>query len=754
MHLYGNAVVDYGEMQIKADKIVIYLDSNQVHAFGKKDSLGHTIEKVSLKDGEQTITAPEIHYNYETKKGKIVQIYTQEGELHLHALKAKKMPNDNIFVRKGKITTCDHEDPHFYFEASKLKVIPGKVMVAGPTHLVIRDFHTPIWVPFGIFPNNAEKQSGIIIPSQSSFQGQTGISDFGYHWAVNDYVHLEFLASMYFGGSYQLTGTAQYVKKYKFNGNFGLKHNNTISGVKGTSEHSIVKDYNLTWNHTQDGKAHPNSNFSAGISAKTQTYNQTQLLNQSNATSFVEGANSSQMRWDWREKWGTIALNSRFDQNFTTKQLSLKAPTLTVNVRNQKLYKDFQVSGTFSAENSITAADSVFATDWQNLMKNGAKASATFDLGSNLVIKLPVLKYFKFSYPNLTVNGYLNSKYITKTIAGDTLQESVVKELKPSYDLRIGNFGVNTKIYGMFKFKEGMYINAFRHTITPSASLTWTPDFFLDNQDITRTYFDSETGKEIQYSIYENRNHSIYTPTGTESLNLGYGLRNNLQAKIKDNKDSTQAYKKVNIINDFGIAGSYNFLAEEFKFSDVRLNLNTNPGFLRNLNLTATISPYVLDSAGKEVDSLLWNENKIGRLTAASASTVLSLKKSQFVTAKSGEPTGRVFDWTMDLNYTFSYSNPGFADAATNNSIGVSGMVNLTSNWRVNYNLPFNLKAREISTVASLNITRKLHCWEMLVTWFPFQTTGRANYTLTIRPTSSILADLKYEKKASQESLF
>lgn len=755
LYLYGKAVVDYGQMKIKADRIVIYLDSNQVHAFAKKDSTGRIVEKVSFQDGDQTIFAPQIDYDFKSQKGKITEIYTQEGELHLHAEKAKKMPDNNIFVKKGKITTCDHEDPHFYFEASKLKVIPGKVMVAGPTHLVIREFHTPIWVPFGIFPNNSEKQSGIIIPSQSSFQGQTGISDFGYHWAVNDFVHLEFLSSIFFGGSFQLSGNAQYIKKYKYSGNLGLKHNNTISGVKGTTAHSIKKDYSFVWNHTQDSKAHPKSSFTAGISAVTGTYNQTQLLSQSNANSFVQGANTSQMRWDWREKWGTIAVNSRFDQNFTTKQLTLKAPTLTVNMRNQKLYKSLQISGNITAENSITAADSVFAQDWQELMKNGAKATTTIDIGQSFSIPLPGIKYLKFSMPSLTANGYLNSKYISKTVSGDTLLESVVKTLKPSYDFRLGNFGVTTKIYGLFRFKEGMYINAFRHTITPSANLSWTPDFFLDNQDITRTYFDPETGEEIQYSIYENRNYSVHAPTATQSLNLNYGLRNNLQAKIRDSKDTLNtSYKKVNIINDLGVTGSYNFLAEEFQFSDLRLNMNTNPGFLKNLNLSAVISPYYIDTLGKVVDSLMWLDNKIGRLTSASAATRISIKRSQFMKPKPNKNPKDVFDWTMDINYTFSYSNPGFVDASINNSIGLSGGVTLTQNWSINYNLPVNIKAMQLSPISSLNITRKLHCWEMLVTWFPFSSTDNANYTLTIRPKSGILADLKYEKKANQNSLF
>ena len=45
----------------------------------------------------------------------------------------------------------------FTFEASKIKVVPGKKIVVGPTNLIVRDLRTPIWVPFGMFPNNQKK---------------------------------------------------------------------------------------------------------------------------------------------------------------------------------------------------------------------------------------------------------------------------------------------------------------------------------------------------------------------------------------------------------------------------------------------------------------------------------------------------------------------------------------------------------------------------------------------------------------------
>lgn len=756
LHLYGEAKVTYGEMNIEADKITIYLETNKVSAFGKRDSTGKLIEKVKFQDGEEFFTAPEMNYNFKSQKGKIRQIYTQEGDLHLHAKQAKKMPDNNIFVKNGKITTCDHEDPHFYFSASKLKVIPGKVMVAGPTHLVIRDFHTPIWVPFGIFPNNKEKQSGIIIPSQSTLGGQAGISDFGYHWAVNDYLHLEFLSSIYFGGSYQLSGDAKYIKKYKFNGNLGLKHNNTITGTEGITGHSIRKDYNLIWNHKQDNKAHPKSSFTAGISAKTGTYNQTQLLTQNNVNSFVQGANSSQMRWDWREKWGALSINSRFDQNFTTKILRLTAPSMNLNVTKRKLFGKLQISGNVSVENSISAADSVFVEQWRELMKNGMKASTTFDIGQSFKIPLPFIKHFRFTMPNLTVNGYANTKYITKDHHQDSLtaNETVIKNIKLSYDFNFGGFGVNTKLYGMYELKDGMYFKAFRHTMTPGVTMTYTPDFYIDAQDINRSYIDPTTGEQVEYSIYENSNYSVHSPTSRQSWRLNYSLLNNLQAKIRTKRDTVISYKKMNIITGLDINGSYDFLAEELNWSDVQIRLNTNPGFLKNLNFTATLSPYAIDSIGTKINTLMWDSlGQIGRLTRFEANTRIAIKRALFIKPDEDNPTA--FNWNMDIGYTFRYEKLTHDDATLTNVLSLSGAVTLTENWRFSYSAPVRILQRDLDPrTTNISIVRALHCWEMLVTWFPISPESVAQYTFTIRPKSGLLADLKYEKKRTQTSLF
>ena len=212
VYLYGEAKVEYDKISLEADFIKVYIGKNEVHAFSKKDSTGEVIEKVLFTDDGESFTATGMAYNFTSKKGRIIQTTTQQGEMYLLSEKGKKMANDDIFLKRGKITTCDAEHPHFYFEATKLKIVPGKKIVVGPTNLIIRELRTPLVIPFGMFPNNQKNQSGILIPGYASGGLGYGLDQLGFHWAINDYVHAEIMSDIYFSGTYRLSSEIKYKK--------------------------------------------------------------------------------------------------------------------------------------------------------------------------------------------------------------------------------------------------------------------------------------------------------------------------------------------------------------------------------------------------------------------------------------------------------------------------------------------------------------------------------------------------------------
>jgi lipopolysaccharide assembly outer membrane protein LptD (OstA) len=68
-------------------------------------------------------------YNYKSKKGKIIDVTTKQDEGFLIGDVVKKDSMDNIYMRKGKYTTCDQDDPHFYFALNKVKVVKNDKII-------------------------------------------------------------------------------------------------------------------------------------------------------------------------------------------------------------------------------------------------------------------------------------------------------------------------------------------------------------------------------------------------------------------------------------------------------------------------------------------------------------------------------------------------------------------------------------------------------------------------------------------------
>ena len=114
IRLYKNAQVNYESIELKAENIILDMNTKIIVAYGNTDSNGVIIGKPNFKDGGENFDADTIVYNFESKKGIIKGVFTKEGEGYLHSEVNKKLPNNEICLKNGKYTTCDHEHPHFY----------------------------------------------------------------------------------------------------------------------------------------------------------------------------------------------------------------------------------------------------------------------------------------------------------------------------------------------------------------------------------------------------------------------------------------------------------------------------------------------------------------------------------------------------------------------------------------------------------------------------------------------------------------
>jgi hypothetical protein len=798
MYLYGESRVKYENMELKADYIEIDIAKNIAFSRGKRDSLGHEmLDTLGLPigdpvfaDGGKNFDAKELTYNFETKKGKIREITTKEGQRFIHAKIAKKDSGDLYYAKNAKYTTCDLDNPHFYLNASKIKVIPKDKIITGPAYLVIEGVPTPLVLPFGVFPNKKGRKSGVIIPTygESNAMGFF-LKEGGYYFGLSDCFDLALRGDIYSLGSYSLNSRTQYVKRYKYNGSINVKLGRVQFSEKEFPDFRKDKSFWLTWRHVQDPKNNPTSRFSADVNGGTNSY-QTYLSN--NANNYF--SNSFASRIDWSKSWQgrpynlNMSLNhsqtkrARADKKGMETEVTLGIPEITFTrnrwypfqgknfTGNPTILQKIGTGYSLFAKNEVKTGDTIlFKPKTLDKFRNGLKASIPISTSMNIG---PVIITASVNYNGY---GYLQSyrKHYNKDSAKvfvDTL-----KGFRYANDYS-GGVSTNTKLYGMFAFRNGR-VKAIRHVITPSASFNYRPDF----GEKKYRYYDSiqidKTGAKQQYSFFEN---ALYgKPEAGKSGVLTLSLNNSLEMKLRPaKKDTLGQDRKIVLLENFGISSSYNVALKNFSWSDINLFARTRLFKVVFINLNSRIDPYAYDtSLGRRIDRFQYNLNgQIGRRTETVSDLSINtnlrdlLKKKE---AKTSDKTKRKQDsqdqlsyvqshpdyyvdfdmpWNLTVNYVLTYANrynmknvrkPILYDTLIQ-TLTFSGDVILTKKWKIGFTSGFDFVRKDF-TYTSMDVYRDLHCWEMRLNWIPFG--FRKSYMLTIAVKASSLQDLKVLKR-------
>ena len=201
--MYGNAKIDYNPISISAEEVTVNWAENLMMAEGRTDSTGKKIGTPVFVNGVETYETDEIKYNFKTEKAAIKGLVTKQGEGFIHADQVFKNAKGELFNKTTLYTTCNLAHPHYNIKARKVKVIPGKQMISGPFNMTLHDVPLPLGFAFGMFPDQQQRNSGVIVPtfgeeSRRGFYLRQG----GYYFAFNDYVNLELTGDIYTKGGW------------------------------------------------------------------------------------------------------------------------------------------------------------------------------------------------------------------------------------------------------------------------------------------------------------------------------------------------------------------------------------------------------------------------------------------------------------------------------------------------------------------------------------------------------------------------
>ena len=807
--MFGSASVAYGEIKLDAAEIQMDLTDNTVYAVGRLDSLGDVEGQPVFTESGTEYQARTMRYNFKTSKGYITNVVTQQGEGYLTGGTTKKDSVDEFYLASGRYTTCDnHDNPHFYFQMTKAKVRPGKNVVVGPTYMVLAGLPLPLAVPFGYFPFTDKYASGIIVPSfGDDYNRGFYLADGGYYFAINDNVDLALTGEIYTKGSWGVQARSSYAKRYKYNGSFDLSYLKTITGEKGSPDYATQTNFQILWNHAQDSKANPNMSLSASVNFTTSGYSRNNL-NSYYSPSFTENTKSSTVNMTYRFPGTKWSLSTTFNvaQRTQDSTLSVSFPNVTVSMSQifpfkrkrmvgaERWYEKIKLSYTGVLQNSLTAQQDEFfkkslIKDWRNGMRHTIPISATFN----------VLKYF-----NVTPSFNFTDRMYTTRVDRSWDQQRNIEVCDTSYSFyNVYDFqasvSVDTKIYGFYQPMGflGKKIKMIRHVMTPSVSFSGAPDFsspFFGYYG-QYSYVDSRGAEQVRkYSRFPNSLYGV--PGQGKSGTISYALSNNLEMKVNSESDSI-GEKKISLIENLNISQSYNIAADSLRFSDINtsLLLRLTKGF--NLNLSATWDPYTyaLNQNGTpvKVDRLRISCGKgIGRLMRTGTSFSYTFNNDTFKRKKKNDTNQNGDDaandvsgaqhqqelddraddasgggdiqlnsdgyakwsvpWSLTLNYSinygygsFNYDKMEFNGKVTQN-LSFSGNIRPTPNWNFSFSASYNFDTHRLAYM-NCNISRDLHCFTMRASFVPVGPYKSYNFHISVK--SSMLADLKYDKRSS-----
>ena len=790
IYYYGDAKVVYDNITIEAEFIEFDFEKRIVFAKGMRDSTGKLYGTPIFLEGDQKYHSESMTFNFDTKKGVITKVFTEDAMGYIHGNKIKKMDDNTINIKSGSYTTCSLQDhPHYEFHFGKAKVIPDDKIVTGPAYFKLEETPLPIGIPFGIFPNTKGQRNGILVPSwgESANRGFY-LENGGFYWGINEHIDLQLVGDIYTRGSWAVKPTLRYNKRYAYNGSFSGSYAINKIGTKGSADYNESTDFKVRWIHKQDPKARPKSSFSADVYIVSSNYNKYNAISSNEYLS-----NTFQSSIAYQTSIGSLfnfTANASHSQNTLTHIMTVTLPELTLtmnriyplknigNPAKKRWYKDLYISYTANAKNYISMADSLyFKPNWLDNLQNGIQ--------HRIPISLP-LKLFKYITwtTSATLTDRMYFTYFDKEWVNDTsmaqggyLRTDTIHQFRNVFNFDVSST-LTTKLYGQVNFKKGP-IRAIRHVFTPSVGMSYTPDYTKDFWNYYDSYYDAN-GIEHVYSMFQG---NIYgSPPSGKAGRINYSFGNNLEIKVPSKKDTITGMKKVKIIEDLSFSGSYDIAKDSLNFSYLSVSGRTT--LFKNLSVrySSLWDPYVLDSiSNKQLNQFEWDvNNRLFRKNSVSwnfslsyslnndtfkknkgtknsateqfkASPLASEEEMHDIRSKPEDYIDWTTKWSLSMSYNLtltnnlSYINYILQDnRKVIQTLGVNGNINLTPKWKVSVQTGWDFELKKLS-YTSLTIYRDLHCWEMRFNWIPLGTYKSWNFSINVK--ASALQDLKLSKK-------
>jgi hypothetical protein len=767
--LFGSANVKHSAGELKAGEINMDIDNTTVEArtLTPEDTLSRP---VLIRESDE-IKSTRILFNYKTQKGKFEAAQVKVSEGHLIGSKIKNVNESEVFIEDGIYSTCPPDYMYYYLKAKKMKVVDEDELFFSNAQLYILDIPYPIIFPFGYVPTDMEKKrSGLLTPTYA-FQDQNdrglGLQNVGWFQYFNDYLTGQVDGDIYTSGSFYLNGLMQYRRTDQYNGSIRLGYSNDRGMEPTDPDFSETIQRSVSVQHSQT--ISPYASLSANVNLRTADFNR---RNSYDIDDRAEVNSNSKISYNYRhpENLYSFSTNAQLVQNFTNYSTRVSGPSANFRLKNISPFQkssagagnqDWYETISLSYNNNLRSqfnfdpidADSSDITFFEALTDKDKYEEATgndryIQAGLQHQAGLQIGQIIPSQFLNIstginyTENWYPSS--IRKTFNADSNRVETEKEYGFTASREFStNLNFGTTFYGVSNMKLGSF-QGLRHTVRPSLSFSYRPDFSAERWGYYKTVQTDTLGGTQKYSIFEE---AVFGGPGRgESRSLNFSLQNVFETKrVKRDSTGEVSEKNIRFIDNLSLNTSYNFAADSLNLSDLRTRISSSAINGLNLSATANFSFYQFDSTGRELDRFFIEDSKkLAQLRSFSVNASTSFRGGDGVQVYTPEYRRRYdpFDqstfhpidtrfgyepvpplsspWSVSLNFSYSWTyrfNDEPTKRATLRASSIS--FNLTPKWRFNTDVGYDFVGKEF-TPSQFSLNRDLECWNLSFQINPF----------------------------------
>lgn len=813
MILTGDAKLDFRTQHLSAHRIILDFNASTLTAMSeaydsviasslarRRRIIRDTSRVASrgapkLIDGTTPYEGEVIIYNLKTRRGTVKLATTSMQEGYYYGERIKQVAEKTLFVENGRYTTCDAPVPHYYFEAPKMKILSGTQILAQPIYLFIAD--VPVFaLPFAVFPDKGGgRRSGLIAPNYSiSGTGRGyGLTHLGYYQVFSDYFDAAARSDIYTKGGYNLTLDLQYMQRYLLNSPISL--NFGYGKTRYSSDAPYEGNFRTAF-RVPNLVIDPVTNFSADLEFLSNNYNRNNAQNINDVVKQNASSRAS-LSTSFEDLGAYLSSSYQRNQNLRTGEYQETSPSVSFGKSSPfhpfgdpmsgeapSIWESFAISYGGSASRTVSKSLVQRASD----TLRGIRGDTSFTRREQYRIShspgisiSPKLGYISIT-PSVAYGEqwFIRRKTKTARIVYDTFYGKIDTSLGFDSQYEYGlfresnyNYGVSmaTTLYGTANI-GAFGLKAVRHTVQPSVSFRYSPDFSSAGLAFYRNPL---LDTMIAYNIYEE--DGGYSG-GSRSGAIGFGLGNNFEAKIEHQVTPDSSYdEKVKLLN-IGANSGYDIIQQ--RFSPVSLSAYSQLGTFLSVSGSASYSWYPAKYNGGDSTerTLLALGQGILRATSISFSFSGSTTSSEtsdginmdslrhLVAIESPDDERKMFLGGMypgrfisipyrpkwSINYGLSYSE-SYAAGRTNRSVlgNISIGISPSRYWNISTSMSYDFSQGKI-VVPNIRLYRDLHCWEMSLDYRPSGIIRGFNFEIRIK--ADQLRDIKLTRRESTYGTF